>query len=340
MTKASTDRLLTYLKKHSPASGPELCDHLGVSRQALSKRLRPLIVSGDVVKSGSTRMARYYIPEKAPPAREVSKSLKLKNADESRVYDEAAVRLNLDALLRRDVASIVHYAFTEMLNNAIEHSHAVAARCIMRVDAGTVFFEVRDRGIGVFRSIADKFGLEDEHAAMVELIKGRTTTMPEAHSGEGIFFTSRAADRFSLRSHKIQLLWDRGREDTFVSDVNYTQGTQVEFTLRRDTRRRLPDVFSEFAPEDYSFRFEKTKVLVRLLRHDYVSRSEARRLTANLEKFRQVVLDFHGVESVGQGFADEVFRVFAARHPDTAIELENASPAVAAMLKHVGAGSL
>jgi hypothetical protein len=107
--------------------------------------------------------------------------------------------------------------------------------------------------------------------------------------------------------------------------------------LRRDTRRRLPDVFSDFAPEEYDFRFEKTKVLVRLLQQDYVSRSEARRLTANLEKFREVVLDFSGVESVGQGFADEVLRVFAARYPHTAIKVENASPAVAAMLRHAGA---
>jgi biotin operon repressor/anti-sigma regulatory factor (Ser/Thr protein kinase) len=337
VAKAKTDRLLKYLESHSPASGPDLCRHLGITRQALSKRLRPLIAAGEVVKSGSTRKARYFVPGKAPPAREVSKSLKLKNADESRVYEEAAVRLNFDALLRRDVESIVHYAFTEMLNNAIEHSRSVAASFGIRLDAGTVLFEVRDRGIGVFRSIADKLGLDDEHAAMVELIKGRTTTMPEAHSGEGIFFTSRAADRFSLRSHKIQLLWDRARGDTFVSDVNYTQGTRVEFMLRRDTRRRLPDVFSDFAPEEYDFRFEKTKVLVRLLQQDYVSRSEARRLTANLEKFREVVLDFSGVESVGQGFADEVLRVFAARYPHTAIKVENASPAVAAMLRHAGA---
>jgi hypothetical protein len=35
-----------------------------------------------------------------------------------------------------------------------------------------------------------------------------------------------------------------------------------------------------------------------------------------LEKFREVVLDFEGVDLVGQGFADEVFRVWAQQHPD------------------------
>jgi hypothetical protein len=29
-----------------------------------------------------------------------------------------------------------------------------------------------------------------------------------------------------------------------------------------------------------------------------------------------VVLDFEGVDLVGQGFADEVFRVWAQQHPD------------------------
>ena len=74
---------------------------------------------------------------------------------------------------------------------------------------------------------------------------------------------------------------------------------------------------------------------MKLLRHDYVSRSEAKRLLANLEKFREISLDFRDVRSVGQGFADEVFRVFAHRHPGIVLRPEQASPAVLAMIKHV-----
>jgi hypothetical protein len=163
--------------------------------------------------------------------------------------------------------------------------------------------------------------------------------MPEAHSGEGIFFTSRAADRFTLRSHRIGLEWNRARADTFASDERFLRGTLVTFMVRRDTRRSLEAVFADFAPSDYDFRFEKTNIQVRLLQQDYVSRSEARRLTANLEKFRSVGLDFEGVRSVGQGFADELFRVFARRHPGTAIGVVNANRAVRAMLDHVDAAA-
>lgn len=50
-----------------------------------------------------------------------------------------------------------------------------------------------------------------------------------------------------------------------------------------------------------------------------MSRSEAKRLVNGLERFREVVLDFAGVERVGQGFADEVFRVWAKQHTDVGL---------------------
>jgi hypothetical protein len=162
--------------------------------------------------------------------------------------------------------------------------------------------------------------------------------MAEAHTGEGIFFTSKAGDLFSLRSHRIQIEWDASRDDLFVSKRRFIDGTDVRFRVRRTTRRLLEDVFGEFAPEEYDFAFERTRVQVKLLGTDYVSRSEARRLLANLEKFREIVLDFRDVQSVGQGFADEIFRVFAGRHPEITIRTINSNEIVDAMMRHVRTG--
>ena len=106
--------------------------------------------------------------------------------------------------------------------------------------------------------------------------------------------------------------------------------------MRRGVRHRLEAVFAEFAPAEFDYEFLRTQVHVKLLRQSYVSRSEAKRLLANLERFRRIELDFRDVESVGQGFADEVFRVFAGRHPQIEFEVRHASPAVAAMLRHGG----
>jgi biotin operon repressor len=328
-------KILAYLSRRKSASGGELRAHLGLSRQALNIHLRRLVEDGKVIRTGATRGARYAVPGRAPAPAVVSRRLPIRGLDEGLVWEDLAARLNLQRALSPNVEAIVRYAFTEMLNNAIEHSGS--EHCVTRftLGSGLIAFEIRDSGIGVFHSIASKLHLPDEETALIELLKGRTTTMREAHTGEGIFFTSKAADRFILRSHRIQVEWDRSRDDVFVATRRALAGTDVHFTVQRSTRRRLEEVFGEFAPAEYDFQFQRTKVLVKLLQRDYVSRSEARRLLANLEKFSEIVLDFRDVASVGQGFADEVFRVFAGRHPSIKITTENANPVTDAMIRHV-----
>jgi hypothetical protein len=63
-----------------------------------------------------------------------------------------------------------------------------------------------------------------------------------------------------------------------------------------------------------------------------ISRSQAKRLLARFDRFKTVVLDFTGVESIGQAFADEVFRVFGQEHPRTEFLETNTCPAVQQMI--------
>lgn len=63
-----------------------------------------------------------------------------------------------------------------------------------------------------------------------------------------------------------------------------------------------------------------------------VSRSQAKRLLARVDRFKTVLLDFSGIESVGQAFADEIFRVFRKQHPEVAILPCNANEAVERMI--------
>ncbi|MDH3512146.1 MAG: DUF4325 domain-containing protein [Gammaproteobacteria bacterium] len=335
---STRDAIRDYIDANGSATSRELADHLGITRQAVSLHLRQLLVDAEIFKTGSTRAARYFPRSAALPERRVRRDFDLAGLDESDVYEDIAITLTLSRL-PGNVESIVHYAFTEMLNNAIDHSMADQCTVEVRLDATRLAFSVRDKGIGVFHSIAEKFDLRDEHAAMIELVKGKTTTKPEAHSGEGIFFVSRAADRFVLKSHRLQIEWDRYRNDVFVSEPRFLRGTLVQFEIRVDSRIRLESIFDEFAPEKYDFQFEKTRVLVKLLQREYVSRSEAKRLLHNLDKFSEIELDMRDVVSVGQGFADEVFRVFASAHPEIVIHTVNASKAIAAMIQHVSARS-
>ncbi len=329
------EKILAFLTRRRSATGGELREHLQLTRQAMSIHLRDLLAAHKVIRTGTTKGALYSLRGRAPRARLFTRILAIQGLEEERVWSQLDAQMGLTRTLRPNVAAITHYAFTEMLNNAIEHSQS--EHCTIRVSltASLMNFDIRDGGIGIFHSIASKQHLPDEDAAMIELLKGKTTTMPEAHSGEGVFFTSRVADEFLIRSHRTRIEWKRAKHDVFVSHQRFLAGTEVRFALHRSARHKLEDVFGEFAPAHYDFQFQKTHVLVKLLQLDYISRSEARRLLANLEKFREIVLDFRDVRSVGQGFADEVFRVFAGRHPQIVIRPDNVSPTVLAMIKHV-----
>lgn len=329
------EKILAHLESQSPLTGKQLSRYLGISRQALNNHMKELIAAREVIKTGSTRNAQYFAKAAAPDSNKFSRQLKLQETDESKTYELVSTILNLKTELQSNVESIIHYAFTEMLNNAIDHARTERGFVSATLGPGTVDFEVRDYGIGVFQSIASKYDLDDENAAMLELIKGKTTTMPSAHTGEGIFFTSKIADGFLLQSHRISIEWDKSKDDVYVSRVRNLKGTWVKFSIQRNARQKLEGVFEEYAPEDYDYQFQKTKILVKLLQSEYISRSEGRRLTHNLHKFREILLDFKGVNSIGQGFADEVFRVFKNQVPGITINTINTNSVVDSMIRHV-----
>lgn len=335
MQMLDREAIIEFIEKHGSTGSRELSMHFGISRQALNMHLRILIDEGKLIKTGSTRNARYHIFAEPEIKEDFAADFQVQGLDESHIYQRLSLSLNLSRWLNTEVESIAHYAFTEMLNNVIDHSDSSRTRVRASLGAGTFSFTIKDWGKGVFASIAERFFLENEQDAMVELVKGKTTAMPEAHSGEGIFFTSKAVDRFVLRSHRIQLEWDRARGDVFTSTPRYTKGTTVRVEIKRNSRLKLKDVFSRYAPEEFDYQFQKTLVYVKLLNQEYVSRSEAKRLMQNLDKFRVVELDFRDVLAVGQGFADEVFRVFHRRHPEVEVHAINSSQVIQAMIRHV-----
>src|SRR5438067_215023 len=57
-----------------------------------------------------------------------------------------------------------------------------------------------DDGVGIFEKIRRQCKLDDHRQAILELSKGKLTTDPERHTGQGIFFTSRIFDEFLIRS--------------------------------------------------------------------------------------------------------------------------------------------
>ena len=175
----------------------------------------------------------------------------------------------------------------------------------------------------------------DERHAVLELSKGKLTTDPANHTGEGIFFTSRIFDFFAILSGKVYFSHTHENvEDWIVEAQRFQNGTGVSMKLTNNTARTTNHVFDAFtSDEDYGF--TKTVIPVRLAQYGkekLVSRSQAKRLLAQIEVFQTVIFDFEDVESVGQAFADEVFRVFQNQHPNIESFHINSSTAVEKMI--------
>ena len=66
---------------------------------------------------------------------------------------------------------------------------------------------------------------------------------------------------------------------------------------------------------------------------ELVSRSQAKRLLARVELFKHVIFDFEDVDSIGQAFADQIFRVFAGEHPEIKLVPVNTNAEVKGMIK-------
>jgi hypothetical protein len=180
-----------------------------------------------------------------------------------------------------------------------------------------------------------KLGLATPRDALGEISKGKTTTMPERHSGEGIFFTSKAVRRFQLDANGVSWIVDNARNDFTVTSSEVVRGTRVLLDVPRKPSRTLREVFADYTIDDT---FAKTRAVVRLfsLGTEFVSRSEARRMLSGLDRFREVVFDFAGVEMIGQGFADEVFRVWTKARPRIVVSVEGANDDVAFMIRRAG----
>jgi anti-sigma regulatory factor (Ser/Thr protein kinase) len=324
--------LLARVEKHPQDLVAVVGNRLDLTRQTIAARVRALIEAGYLAKSGTTRPT-YSLG----PSRRAVFTHALRGLDEGRVWlhDVAPLLNGLPA----NLIDICHHGLTEMVNNAIDHSGGSHLRVFVDRTRETVTLMVSDDGVGIFRKITAALDLPDERLALLELSKGKLTTDPRRHTGEGVFFTSRMFDRFQIASGELLFDHDDAQADDLLDDVEpryARRGTTVLMEIATKSRHTAKQVFDTFSsgPDDYAF--AKTVVPVRLAKvgdENLVSRSQAKRLMQRVERFRTVVLDFAGVASIGQAFADEVFRVFANAHPGVELVPMHATPAVQQMIR-------
>jgi len=331
--------MLEQISDFSKISPKNVAEKFGVSRQAIFKNLRELIKTGIVEKTNDAKR-----PYSLKAIKNSYVTIEVtKDTSEDKIWNEIAVPLLNEE--KENVRAICHYGFTEMFNNVIDHSGSNRASMWINVDALVARIGITDYGVGIWNKLQEAFHLDDQRHALLELTKGKLTTDPKRHTGEGIFFTSRMFNKYLIASDKLTFCrFQQGDEwlfDVSESDAKTDPGTRISMIVYRDSKTTPQEVFDKFTDDLSEFGFTRTQVSVYLAKYEgdhLVSRSQAKRIMNRLDKFKEVYLDFKDVTEIGQGFADEIFRVFQQEHPGIKLIPINTAPSVLQMILRARAG--
>lgn len=328
------DKIKEFILKrveHNPSSIVAMvAKEFDISRQRANQLVNREVKNGNLVQIGQTRNTRYFLAD----GKHIEFSLKLTpDLDEDKVWSKYLKPMILK--YPNNLQTICNYGFTEILNNAIDHSEGATVYVEITIDDEKINIKILDNGVGIFQKIKEALELTSTREAILHLSKGKFTTDPSNHTGEGIFFTSRSFDIFSIYS--CNMLYSFKDTEWFLSSEkqeDFGEGTEIEMSVSLNTNKILKDIQSEYANAEIGF--HKTIVAVAMsadLGDPHISRSQAKRLLLGLDKFGEIVLDFKGVKSVGQAFVDEVFRVFKNKYPNKKIYHLNANEDVELMIK-------
>jgi anti-sigma regulatory factor (Ser/Thr protein kinase) len=330
---AATQWITAAAAHHGERLPAVVMEHLNISRRSAGALLNRLVGAHWLVREGTPRKARYR------PG--VLKQV---------VQRYALAGLQEDLPWRRDFAPffdlkpqvlrLAQHAFSELLNNAIDHSGGTSVTVSMRQTALHLQLLVSDDGCGIFERLQRDFDIADPTLAMLELSKGKLTSAPERHRGHGLFFTSRLADLVDLHANQTAFQF-RGleRRRWHPGRPMARAGSSVFVAFQLDSQRSLDDVLRHHSAVG-GYTFDSTQVPLGLIAAGAAgleSRAQAKRVALRLQRFRRAEVDFSGIADVGHGFADELFRVFAREHPGCELVPVGMGPRVEAMIAAVRA---
>jgi anti-sigma regulatory factor (Ser/Thr protein kinase) len=328
-----TPWITTAALQHPQDLALHLMQRLGCSRRRANQLLQRLAQAQWLVVAGTPR-----------------KPLHQPGALRQVVHSYAIAGLQEDLPWRRDFAPffalptavqrMAQHAFTELLNNAVDHSGGSRVTVSMRQTPLQLQLLVSDDGCGLFERIAQSFQIDEPQLAMFELSKGKLTSQPDRHAGHGLFFSSRLADVFDINANSA------GFQRSAWGDTPWRakkpaphSGTSIYLGIALDTSRTLDSVLRAHSVDRAGYGFTRTEVALKLLEGGQMlmSRADARRVASRLQQFGAAELDFSGITAVGHGFADELFRVFPQQHPGVRLQGKKMAPDVGAMVASVTA---
>jgi anti-sigma regulatory factor (Ser/Thr protein kinase) len=319
--------------RHGARLPEHLVHRLDISRRRAGLLLRRLAAAQWLVPTGSVRRPVWQ----PGPLRQVVQRYTLAGLQEDLPWQHDFAPC---FELPHEVSAMAQYAFTELLNNAIDHSGGSSVTVTLRQTPLHLQLLVSDDGCGVFDRIAHSFDIADPRLAMFELSKGKLTSQPAHHAGHGLFFSARLADVFDLHANGQAFQFrSTGQSDWRATRPGPHLGTSIYLAIALDTRRTLDGVLRAHSLGGHGHAFERTRVPLRLLagQAGLPSRADARRVASRLQGFALAELDFSGVEAVGHGFADELLRVLRPAHPGSDWQPVGTNAQVQSMLASIAA---
>ncbi len=306
-----------------------------VSRTTVLRHLSHLINAGKVIKTGNTKQTTYALTN----SKQQKIHLKLNQSfDEFEVFN-TYIQPIIKPLVSNNTFDIAEYSATEILNNAKDHSKGTALELSISLDSQQLRIRIKDNGIGALENLKSLLKTDDAKETILQLSKGKLTSDPKNHTGEGVFFSSRACQCFTLTANGYSYIRDNIERDWSLVTAEKSPGTDVLLEIKTNSDVNLVELFQHYQDPD-SLAFMKTDVFIAMAREHgqrLISRSQAKRVVKNLDQFSHVTLDFKHVEAIGQGFADQVFRVFKQQHPNVTLHAVNASETVDFMIKRTQA---
>jgi anti-sigma regulatory factor (Ser/Thr protein kinase) len=294
----------------------------GVTRNTINRYLDRLVAEGILHSEGQTRARvyrlRYFLDK--------TESFDVTPATEEHIVFRQYVEPHLEGASDNAI-DICSYGVYEMVNNVRDHSTSQKCAITVKRNARRIEVYIRDYGVGIFKKIANECKLNDERESILELAKGKLTTDPAHHTGEGIFFTSRMCREFEIASGNLAYHHEMSDDNDILIQTDdlhdSINGTLVFLEIDANPNYTSVDIFRQYEEQsDGVGHFQKTHVPVKLALYgneQLISRSQARRVLARFNKFTEVMLDFKDVPRVGPAFVDEIFRVFRRQNPDVKI---------------------
>ncbi len=319
--------ILEKIRQKDPSLTSSVADALDLNQATVHSYVNDLLERGIIkrIKRGAYELSDkeyWYHLERADGSLDL----------DDLVYSEY-IEQHLSSL-PENVKRIWSYAFSEMINNVIDHSESESADILVRQNYISTLIMIRDYGVGIFGKIKEYFRLSSLDEAVSELFKGKITTDAKNHSGEGIFFTSKMVDTFYIVSDG-KVFTNNVYDDSITYELGEgKKGTTVIMELSNYSNKTPREVFDLYADVDGGF--VKTVLPIKnIFDTDPISRSQAKRLCNRLDNYKEVVFDFSGVQWMGQGFAHQIFVVFAGQNKGIKLTPINMSEDVERMYKHV-----